>query len=55
MPTSISSVVVEEGRLLGIQKGMLISLVPTDVVEETIYLYSNRLTLGLSIYVSYSG
>jgi hypothetical protein len=32
-----------------------ITLYQTDVIEETIYLYSNKLTLCLSTCVSYAG
>jgi hypothetical protein len=54
MSTSIFSTVDGEGWK-AIQKEYWYHLYHIDVIEKTIYLYSNRLTLGLSTCVSYAG
>jgi hypothetical protein len=53
MSTSIFCAVAGEGWK-AIQKKYWYHLYHTNVIEETIYLYSNRLTLGLSTCLSYA-
>jgi hypothetical protein len=54
MSTNIFYAVAREGWM-AIQKEYWYHLYHTNVIEETVYLYSNRLTLGLSTCVSYVG
>jgi hypothetical protein len=54
MSTSIFGAVAGEGWK-DIQKEYWYHMYHTDVIVETIYLYSNRLTLGLSTCVCYAG
>jgi hypothetical protein len=52
MSTSISGADAEEGRYT---KRNIDKLLLIDVIEKTIYLCSNKLTLVMSTFISYAG